>query len=189
MKFFISLLLMVSFYSFAKDDHHNHDHDHDHTNEESSKKDKKSLDAHVHGVSVLNLVQDMKQLSFEFEMPGFDVVGFEYKAKKKEDIKKVRNALSILSDYKNMINVPTNANCKEKKSSAKVINEGSHSEFISQYLLICEKISSIKNIQIKYFDSFPFSKELNINLITKSKKMAQTINKQNKIINVDGYFN
>ena len=31
----------------------------------------------------------MKQLSFEFEMPGFDVVGFEYKAKKKEDIKKV----------------------------------------------------------------------------------------------------
>ena len=45
MKFFISLLLMISFYSFAEDDHH--DHSHDHTNEESSKKDKKSLDAHV----------------------------------------------------------------------------------------------------------------------------------------------
>ena len=191
MKFFISLLLMISFYGFAEDDHHNHDHDHshDHTNEESSKKNKKSLDAHVHGVSILNLVQDMKQLSFEFEMPGFDVVGFEYKAKKKEDIKKVRNALGILSDYKNMLDVPANANCKEEKSSAKVINEGSHSEFISQYLLICEKISSIKNIQIKYFDSFPFSKELNINLITKNKKMAQTINRQDNIINVDGYFN
>ena len=191
MKFFISLLLMISFYSFAEDDHQNHDHDHshDHTNEESSKKDKKSLDAHVHGVSILNLVQDMKQLSFEFEMPGFDVVGFEYKAKKKEDIKKVRNALGILSDYKNMIDVPANANCKEEKSSAKVINKGSHSEFISQYLLICEKISSIKNIQIKYFDSFPFSKELNINLITKNKKIAQTINRQDNIINVDGYFN
>ena len=94
MKFFISLLLMISFSSFAEDDHH--DHSHDHTKEENSKKDKKSLDAHVHGVSVLNLVQDMNQLSFEFEMPGFDVVGFEYKAKKKEDIKKVRNALSIL---------------------------------------------------------------------------------------------
>ena len=119
MKFFISLLLMISFYSFAEDDHHNHDHDH--TNKEHSKKDKKSLDAHVHGVSVLNLVQDMKQLSFEFEMPGFDVVGFEYKAKKKEDIKKVRNALSILSDYKNMINVPTNANCKEEKALQRLL--------------------------------------------------------------------
>ena len=99
MKFFISLLLMISFSSFAEDDHHNHDHSHNHTKEKNSKKDKKSLDAHLHGVSVLNLVQDMKQLSFEFEMPGFDVVGFEYKAKKKEDIKKVRNALSILGDY------------------------------------------------------------------------------------------
>ena len=189
MKLFIFLLLMISFHSFAEDKHHNHDHSHDHTNEESSKKDKKSLDAHVHGVSILNLVQDMKQLSFEFEMPGFDVVGFEYKAKKKEDIKKVRNALSILSDYKNMISIPTSANCKEEKNSAKVINEGSHSEFISQYLLSCEKISSIKNIQIKYFDSFPFSKELNINLITKNKKLSQTTNKKNNIINVDGYFN
>ena len=189
MKFFISLLLMISFYSFAGDDNHNHDHSHDHTNEESSKKDTKSLDSHVHGVSILNIVQDMKQLSFEFEMPGFDVVGFEYKAKKKEDIKKVRNALGILSDYKNMINVPADAKCKEEKNSANVINEGSHSEFISQYLLICEKISSIKNIQIKFFDSFPFSKELNINLITKNKKTARTINRQDNIINVDGTFN
>ena len=189
MKFIISLLLMISFYSFAEDDHHNHDHSHDHTNEESSKKDKKSLDAHVHGVSILNLVQDMKQLSFEFEMPGFDVVGFEYKAKKKEDIKKVRNALGILSDYNNMIDVPANANCKEEKSSAKVINEGSHSEFISQYLLSCEKVSLIKDIQIIYFDSFPFSKELNINLVTKNKKLSQITDKKNSIINLEGYLN
>ena len=191
MKFFICLLLMISLYGFAEDDHHDHGHSHghDHTNEEHSKKDKKSLDAHVHGVSVLNLVQDMGQLSFEFEMPGFDVVGFEHKAKKKEDIKKVRNALNILSDYKNMINVPASANCKEKKSSAKVINEGSHSEFISQYLLSCEKISLIKDIQITYFDSFPFSKELNVNLVTKNKKLSQTTDKNNSIIKVDGYLN
>ena len=123
MKFFISLLLMISFYSFAEDDNHNHDHNHDHTNEESSKKDTKSLDAHVHGVSILNIVQDMKQLSFEFEMPGFDVVGFEYKAKKKEDIKKVRNALGILSDYKNMIDVPASEINDSLTEMAQVIKE------------------------------------------------------------------
>ena len=191
MKCLICLLLMISFYSFAEDDHHSHDHDHghNHANKEHSKKDKKSLDAHVHGVSILNLVQDMEQLSFEFEMPGFDVVGFEHKAKKKEDIKKVRNALNILSDYKNMINVPASANCKEEKSSAKVINEGSHSEFISQYLLICKKIFLIKDIQIIYFDSFPFSKELNVNLVTKNKKSSHITNKKNSTINVGGYLN
>ena len=41
MKFFISLLLMISFNSFAENDHHNHDHSHEHTNEESSKKNKR----------------------------------------------------------------------------------------------------------------------------------------------------
>ena len=92
-------------------------------------------------------------------------------------------------NYKNMINLPANADCKEEKSSAKVINEGSHSEFLSQYLLSCEKISTIKSIEVKYFDSFQFSKELNVNLIAKNKKMTRTINKEDNIINVDGYFN
>jgi len=150
---------------------------------------KKSLDTHIHGISTLNVAQEGNILLFEFEMPGNDIVGFEYEAKQESDIQKVENAIDMLSDYKNMIDVPANANCKEEKSSAKVINEGSHSEFISQYLLICEKISLIKNIQIKYFDSFPFSKELNINLVTKNKKLTQTINRQDNIINVDGYFN
>ncbi len=187
MKIFLCLLLAISFHSFAEDGHHNHDHSH--AKEENSKKDNKSLDAHQHGISILNLVQDMNQLSFEFEMPGFDVVGFEYKAKKKEDIKKVRNALSILSDHNNMINIPARANCKKEKSSAEVINEGSHSEFVSQYLLSCEKISTIKNIEIRYFESFQYSKELNVNLITKNKKISKTTNRKNKIIEVDGYFN
>ena len=185
MKLLICLCLLINLAIFAEDEHHNHEHHH----HKEEKKNKKSLSAHEHGVSVLNVVQDGNNLSFEFEMPGFDIVGFEYKAKKKEDIKKVRNALSILSDYKNMIIIPAEGNCEEEKKSSKVINEGSHSEFISQYLLMCEKISSIKKLQIKYFDSFPFSKELNINLITKNKKMSQTINRQDNIINVDGYFN
>ena len=76
-------------------------------------------------MSILNIVQD-KKISFEFEMPGFDVVGFEYKAKK-EDIKKVRSALNIMSDYKNMIIISDEAKCKEENQLAKVLNEGSHS--------------------------------------------------------------
>ena len=43
-----------------------------------------------------------------------------------------------------------------------------------------------KDIQIKYFDSFPFSKELNVNLVTKNKKLSQTTNKNNSTIKVDG---
>ena len=101
MKFFTLLWLLISINSAAEDDHHDHHHDHHH--EEHEKKEKKSLDAHVHGVSTLKIVQDNNKLSFELEMPGFDVVGFEYKAKKKEDIKKVKNALKVLSDCASLL--------------------------------------------------------------------------------------
>ena len=100
MKLIICLFLLANLSVFAEDNHHDHSHHHD-----EQKNTKKSLSAHEHGLSVLNIVQDMNTISFEFEMPGFDVVGFEYKAKKKEDIKKIKNALNILSDHQNMVSV------------------------------------------------------------------------------------
>ena len=150
MKFFIFLFLLISISSIAEDDHHDHDHGHDNQHENSGSKEKKSLDAHVHGVSILNIAQDINKLSFEFEMPGFDVVGFEYKAKKKEDIKKVKNALNVLSDYRNMFILSENGECSVDKSTARVINEGSHSEFASEYILNCKSISQLKELEIKY---------------------------------------
>ena len=99
----------------------------------------------------------MNTISFEFEMPGFDVVGFEYKAKKKEDIKKIKNALNILSDYQNMVSMSAEAQCDQEKKS-KVLNEGSHSEFLSEYVFNCKNIDLLKSIKIIYFDSFKLSK-------------------------------
>ena len=182
MKFFTCLLLVISLNSFAAEDHHDHNHDH------HEEKEKKSLDAHEHGVSTLNLVQDRNKISFEFEMPGFDVVGFEYKAKKKEDIKKVKKALNLLSEAKNMLIINSEAECKKEESSAKVVNEGSHSEFISEHILTCNNISLVKNIKIMYFDNFPFSKKLKINLVTKNKKLSEVFDIKNNIINANGYF-
>ena len=62
-----------------KHDHDKHDHDkHDHDKHDHDKKG--SLDAHVHGLSVINVVQEKNKILFDIEMPGFDTVGFEYKA-------------------------------------------------------------------------------------------------------------
>jgi len=187
MKFFILLWLLISINSFAEDDHHDHHHDHHH--EEHEKKEKKSLDAHVHGVSTLKIVQDNNKLSFEFEMPGFDVVGFEYKAKKKEDIKKVKNALKVLSDYTNMLHLSETAKCTEDKNSARVINEGSHSEFMSEYILNCKNITQLKELKIEFFKSFEYSKKLNIELVSKNKTMSYQMDRLNNSIDVKNFFN
>ena len=149
---------------------------------------KKSLDTHIHGVSTLNIVQEGNTLLFEFEMPGNDIVGFEYEAKQQSDIEKVKNAINILSDYKNLISPSGSAECKIQSYSANVINEGKHSEFISSYKFNCNKISKLKIVYIKYFKSFENGKKLNIKIVGEKKKSVYVIEKSKKLINVKNHF-
>ena len=149
---------------------------------------KKALKSHEHGVGVLNIAQEDNTLMFEFEIPGYDIVGFEYEAKETGDMKKVENALNILSNYKNMILPSSSAECENVASSSKVINEGKHSEFLSNYTFNCKNISKLKIIYIKYFSKFENSKKINIKIFGNQKKSAYVINKSKKIINVKGHF-
>ena len=149
---------------------------------------KKSLDTHVHGVSTLNIVQEGNTLLFEFEMPGYDIVGFEYEAKEDSDIKKVENAINILSDHKNLITPSGSGKCKIQSQLANVLNEGKHSEFISNYKFNCENISKLKIIYVKYFKSFENGKKLNIKILGEKKKSVYVIEKSKKLINVKNHF-
>ena len=149
---------------------------------------KKSLDAHIHGISTLNIVQEGNNLLFEFEMPGNDIVGFEYEAKQQSEIEKVETAINILSNYKNLISPSGSAECKIESYSANVINEGKHSEFVSNYKFNCEKISKLKIIYIKYFKSFENGKKLNIKILGEKKKSVYVIEKSKKLINVKNHF-
>ena len=151
-------------------------------------KKKKSIKAHEHGVGILNIVQENNTLVFEFEAPGADIVGFEYEAKSDEDKNKIENALNILANYKNIILPSSAGDCEKVTSNAKVINEGTHSEFISIYKLNCKNIKNLKSIYIKYFDNFELSNKLNIKIVSKNKKTAYVISKGKKIIKVKNYF-
>ena len=149
---------------------------------------KKSLDTHIHGVGTLNIAQEGNILLFEFEIPGNDIVGFEYEAKEKEDLKSVNNALKTLSDYKNMILPSGSGKCKLETSSANLVNEGKHSEFISSYKFNCNNIKELKVVYIKYFKNFVNGKKLNIKIYGENKKSAYVISKSKKIINVKNHF-
>jgi hypothetical protein len=151
-------------------------------------KKKKSLKSHEHGVGVLKIAQENNILFFQFEMPGNDIVGFEYKADKEEDKIKVKNALNILSDYKNMTVPSNNGECENIKSDARIIIEGNHSEFVSEYRFNCKKVSNLKRIYIKYFNNFELTKKLNIKILGVNKKAAYVIDRNKKMINVKEHF-
>ena len=181
--FIIIAFILLNIRVFAEDNHHQHK---DHQLEKGVKHE--TVKAHQHGVGVLNIAQEDAKLIFEFELPGFDIVGFEYKAKKKEDIKKVKKALKVLSNFDNMISVPTNAKCKISYSNAEIIIAGAHSEFLSKYILNCKDINEVNKIQINYFKNFDNSKKLNVNLITINKQEALSSSRLENILNVRGYF-
>ena len=157
----IIFFLLFSFNSFSSGKH-NHDHDHknekkvkhkhDHDKHDHGKKE--SLSAHEHGLSKMNIVQDHHKLFIEIEMPGHDVVGFEYKAKTKEDKNKVKEALMLLKNPINVIKIPIKAKCDLKDSHSHIIAEKNHTEFRAEYSFVCKDIDEVKTIGINIFENF-----------------------------------
>ena len=187
----IIIFILFSFNSFSSGDHK---HDHDHKEKKVMKKkhdyDKKgSLDAHVHGLSVINVVQEKNKVLFDIEMPGFDAVGFEYKAKSQKDKDLVKNALNMLQNPVNLFSIPSAANCKMSSNSSTILEEKSHTEFRTKYEYTCSNITKFSSITFNIFDTFKNSKDLELNIIGKKSTTKHKINKFTKKLSLYNFSN
>ena len=197
----IIIFILFSFNSFSSGDHkHDHDHKekkvmkkkHDHDKHDHDKHDhdkKGSLDAHVHGLSVINVVQEKNKVLFDIEMPGFDTVGFEYKAKSQKDKDLVKNALNMLKNPVNLFSIPSAANCKILNNSSKILEEKNHTEFRAKYEYNCSNITEFSSITFNIFDSFKNSKDLELNVIGIKSTTKHKINKFTKKLSLYNFSN
>ena len=192
----IIIFTLFSFNSFSSGDHkHNHDHKekkvmkkkHDHDKHDHDKKG--SLDAHVHGLSVINVVQEKNKVLFDIEMPGFDTVGFEYKAKSQKDKDLVKNALNMLKNPANLFSIPSAANCKMSNNSSTILEEKNHTEFRAKYEYNCSNIAKFSSITFNIFDSFKNSKDLELNVIGTKSTTKHKINKFTKKLSLYNFSN
>ena len=190
------IFILFSFNSFSSGDHkHDHDHKekkvmkkkHDHDKHDHDKKG--SLDAHVHGLSVINVVQEKNKVLFDIEMPGFDTVGFEYKAKSQKDKDLVKNALNMLKNPVNLFSIPSAANCKILNNSSKILEEKNHTEFRAKYEYNCSNITEFSSITFNIFDSFKNSKDLELNVIGTKSTTKHKINKFTKKLSLYNFSN
>ena len=168
-----------------KHDHDKHDHDHDKHDHDK----KGSLDAHVHGLSVINVVQEKNKVLFDIEMPGFDTVGFEYKAKSQKDKDLVKNALNKLNNPVNLFSIPSAANCKMSNNTSTILEEKNHTEFRAKYEYNCSNIIEFSSITFNIFDSFKNSKDLELNIIGKKSTTKHKINKFTKKLSLYNFSN
>ncbi len=192
----IIIFILFSFNSFSSGDHkHDHDHKekkvmkkkHDHDKHDHDKKG--SLDAHVHGLSVINVVQEKNKVLFDIEMPGFDTVGFEYKAKSQKDKDLVKNALNMLKNPVNLFSIPSAANCKMSNISSTILEEKNHTEFRAKYEYNCSNITEFSSITFNIFDSFKNSKDLELNVIGTKSTTKHKINKFTKKLSLYNFSN
>lgn len=86
----------------------------------------RELDAHEHGVGQLNIAFDGSQVAMELEVPGADIVGFEYKAKSAEDRAAVDAAVAALARPLELFVLPAAAECSVVQASA--VLESEHEE-------------------------------------------------------------
>ena len=202
----IIIFILFSFNSFSSGDHkhehdhkekkvmkkkHDHDkHDHDKHDHDKNDHDKKgSLDSHVHGLSVINVVQENNKVLFDIEMPGFDTVGFEYKAKSQKDKNLVKNALNMLKNPVNLFSIPSAANCKMSNNSSTILEEKNHTEFRAKYEYDCSNITEFSSITFNIFDSFKNSKDLELNVIGRKSTTKHKINKFTKKLSLYNFSN
>ena len=190
------IFILFSFNSFSSGDHkHEHDHKekkvmkkkHDHDKHDHDKKG--SLDAHVHGLSVINVVQEKNKVLFDIEMPGFDTVGFEYKAKSQKDKDLVKNALNMLKNPANLFSIPSAANCKMSNNTSTILEEKNHSEFRAKYEYDCLNVTEFSSITFNIFDSFKNSKDLEFNAIGRKSTTKHKINKFTKKLSLYNFSN
>ena len=192
----IIIFILFSFNSFSSGDHkHDHDHKekkvmkkkHDHDKHDHDKKG--SLNAHVHGLSIINVVQEKNKVLFDIEMPGFDTVGFEYKAKSQKDKDLVKNALNMLKNPVNLFSIPSAANCKMLNNSSTILEEKNHTEFSAKYEYNCLNITEFSSLTFNIFDSFKNSKDLELNVIGTKSTTKHKINKFTKKLSLYNFSN
>lgn len=71
----------------------------------------RELDAHVHGVSTMQVAVEHGQVEVNLTSPGMDIVGFEYTAETREDRAAVAEGVIKLSQVDDIITLNTEAGC------------------------------------------------------------------------------
>ena len=88
----------------------------------------RALDAHEHGVGVLNIAIDGTTVAMEFEAPGADIVGFEYVAESDADRAAIDAAVATLSAPLDLFVMPADAACSVVSASAERESEDDHDD-------------------------------------------------------------
>ena len=102
--------------------------------------------AHEHGAGQLAIAFDLNKGKIEFRTAAESILGFEYKAKTKKDIKTLEDTVSYFEKNMNqLIQLESSLNCQFSKEKIGQMPEGdekdviNHSDWIASFDVTCAK--------------------------------------------------
>jgi len=167
----------------------------------------RQLGAHEHGHATLNVAIEGNRLTMELLAPGMDIVGFEHAAANDADRAALSKATALLAEPSGLFKLPASAACKA--SPAKVAVEADHdhdddhahggkdahpsaaahdghAQFHAQYAFNCQKAVNLSRIEFPYFQRFPASRALDVNVIGPKGQTRFEISRDKPIIDLGG---
>lgn len=172
---FITLLALTMSSIAAMSGPHNHDkHNHQ--------------QAHVHGITELQLVMGVDQIEFQLASPASNIVGFEYAAKTEDEKKRVLDAKAILSNPASLFNI-NGIRCKTVTSLVNVHGllsahhernkQNTHTEITANYQLSCPSVETVKSIEFRIFSHFPSISQLKVQWVSETEQGQRVLKKSN----------
>lgn len=163
---------------------HKHEHAHEHA-EHAEHAEHGSLNAHEHGVALLNVVLDGTSLELQLESPAMNLVGFEHAANSAADKAKVAAARSQLEQPLALFGIASGDCTVSMQELESPLFEGAahdehahdehhgdaseHSEIHAHYRLDCKQPGELKQLNLaELFKRFPATGKIQVQLIAPS---------------------
>ena len=166
----------------------------------------RQLGAHVHGAGTLNVAIEGNTVSFEFNAPAHDIVGFEHEPSTPEQKATLAAATQTLKNVTEIFAIPQSAGCKVKtanvtfdtggaehgddhagsESKAATPREAKHADFDADYELACADPTKLTGLSFPYFQKFPGSEKLTVTVVTAKGQTQFAVTRANPKIDFAG---
>ena len=151
--------------------------------------DTREMDAHVHGVSTVEIAVEHGKVEIKIISPGMDIVGFEYEASSAEDKDAVESAIRTMLSPENIVLLPEAAECRLTEVLVQLhggdldhddadahtdddhdepAEAGRHSAFHVSYAFACEHELELTTITFPFFDQFESAQEIEAQYLTEA---------------------
>lgn len=142
--------------------------------------------AHEHGVGLLNVAVEGRELHIVLESPAMNIVGFEHQPRNDKQRKAVAQATARLNEGVKLFITPGEAACTlaEAEVESGLLEghghqQGAHADFVASYRFQCDRPEALGAITVKLFATFPATEELAVQLLSEDGQSGMTLNADN----------